>query len=115
MHETPKFIQGVFTFRGSGLTHPAPLNPAATYKVPFDKRAQLIYLRAGNASAELVYLALNRGGKSMRLFPVGAKEAVHVPLSIIEDVEPESELELCIGAPEGLVGTLVIDMGVLEI
>jgi hypothetical protein len=115
MHETPKFIQGVFTFRGAGLSHPAPLTPAATYKVPFDKRAQLIYLRAGNASSELVYLVLTRDGKSMRLFPVGAKEAVHVPLSIVEDIEPESELELCIGAPEGLDGALVIDMGVLEI
>jgi assimilatory nitrate reductase catalytic subunit len=83
--------------------------------VPYDRRAQLIYLRAGNATSELVYLALNRGGKSMRLFPVGAKEAVHVPLSIVEDVDPESELELCIGAPEGLDGAIVIDMGVLEI
>ena len=115
MNETPKFIQGVFSFRGAGLTHPVPLTPAALYKVPDDKRAQLIYLRAGNASAELIYLVLNRGGKSMRLFPVGAKEAIHVPLSIVEDVDPESELELCIGAPEGLAGALVIDMGVLEI
>jgi hypothetical protein len=115
MNETPKFIQGVFTFRGAGLTHPAPLTPAATYKVPFDKRAQLIYLRAGNASSELVYLALNRGGKCLRLFPVGGKVGIHVPLSIVEDIEPESELELCVGAPEGLEGTLVIDMGVLEI
>ncbi len=115
MNEAPKFIQGVFKFRGAGLTRLAPLSPAATYKVPYDRRAQLIYLRAGNATPELVYLALNRGGKTMRLFPVGAKEATHVPLSIVEDVEPESELELCIGAPEGLDGSIVIDMGLLEI
>jgi hypothetical protein len=115
MNEAPKFIQGVFKFRGAGLARLAPLSPAATYKVPYDRRAQLIYLRAGNAMSDLVYLALNRGGKTMRLFPVGAKEATHVPLSIVEDVEPESELELCIGAPEGLEGTIVIDMGWLEI
>ncbi|HEY0469167.1 MAG TPA: molybdopterin oxidoreductase [Polyangiaceae bacterium] len=115
MNETPKFIQGVFTFRGAGLARPAPLTPAAIYKVPFDKRAQLIYLRAGNATSELVYLVLNRGGKSMRLFPLGAKAAIHVPLSIVEDIDPESDLELCVGAPEGLEGALVIDMGVLEI
>src|SRR3954467_15030073 len=115
MNETPKFIQGVFTFRGAGLTRLAPLTPAATYKVPYDRRAPLIYPSAGNATAELVYLSLNRGVKSMRLFPIGAKEAVHVPLSIVEDVDPESELELCIGAPEGLDGAVVIDMGVLEI
>ena len=115
MNETPRFIQGVFTFRGAGFTRLAPLTPTAMYKAPYDKRAQLIYLRAGNASADLVYLSLNRGGKSMRLFPVGAKSAIHVPLSIVEDIDPESELELCIGAPEGIDGTLVIDMGVLEI
>ena len=115
MSETPRFIQGVFTFRGAGLGNPVPLLPAATYKVAFDKRAQLIYLRAGNATAELVYLSLKRGGTSMRLFPVGAKEATHVPLSIVEDVDPESELELCIGAPDGLEGSVVIDLGLLEI
>jgi hypothetical protein len=115
MSETPKFIQGVFTFRGAGLGNPVPLKPGATYKVPFDKRAQLIYLRAGNSTPEMLYIALNRGQRSIRLFPVGAKGAIHVPLSIVEDIEPESELELCVGAPEGLDGTLLIDMGILEI
>lgn len=115
MSESPQFIQGVFTFRGAGLLHPVPLRAPATYKVPFDKRAQLIYLRAGNSTAELIYLALNRDKKAIRLFPVGAKEAMHVPLSIVEDIDPESELELCVGAPEGLDGSIVIDMGLLEI
>jgi hypothetical protein len=115
MSETSKFIQGVFSFRGSGLSHAAPLKPAATYKVPFDKRAQLIYLRAGNSTGEMIYLALNRGGTPIRFFPVGAKGAIHVPLSIVEDIDPESELELAIGAPEGLDGSILIDMGLLEI
>lgn len=115
MSESPKFIQGVFTFRGAGFGQQVPLRPPATYKVPFDKRTQLIYLRAGNSTPELIYLALKRDKKSIRLFPVGAKEAVHVPLAIVEDMDPESELELCIGAPEGLDGSLVIDMGLLEI
>jgi hypothetical protein len=115
MSESPKFIQGVFTFRGAGLGQPVPLRPPAKYKVPFDKRAQLIYLRVGNSTPELIYLALNRDEKSIRLFPVGAKEAIHVPLSIVEDIDPESELELCVGAPEGSDGSIVIDMGLLEI
>jgi hypothetical protein len=115
MSETSKFIQGVFAFRGAGLGHAVPLRPAATYKVPFDKRAQLIYLRAGNSTSELIYLSLNRGQVRMRLFPIGAQEAIHVPLSIVEDVDPESELELCVGAPEGLDGSVVVDMGLLEI
>ena len=115
MIETPKFIQGVFAFRGAGLARPAPLEPAATHRVPFDKRAQLIYLRAGNATAELVCLFLQRDEQTIRMFPVGAKSAVHVQLAIIEDVDPESELELRIGASEGAEGAIVVDMGLMEI
>ena len=115
MSESPKFIQGVFTFRGLGLGQPVPLKAPATYKTPFDKRAQLIYLRAGNSTSELIYLVLNRDSKAIRLFPVGAKDAIHVPLSIVEDIDPDSALELCVGAPEGLDGSIVIDMGLLEI
>lgn len=51
----------------------------------------------------------------MRYFPIGAKGAVHVPLAIVEDVEPESQLELLIGAPEGLSGSVLIDMGLVEV
>jgi hypothetical protein len=92
-----------------------PLRPVATYKVPFDKRAQLIYLRAGNSTPDMIYVSLNRGGHPIRYFPVGAKGAIHVPLSIVEDMDPESELELCVGASEGVDGAVLIDMGVLEI
>lgn len=115
MNETPQFIQGLFTFRGAGLGKPAPLEPAALHKVPFDKRAQLIYLRAGNPTGELVCLTLLRGKEPMRLFPVGAKSSLHVQLAIVEDIDPESELELCIQAPEGLQGSVLVDMGLMEI
>jgi hypothetical protein len=115
MEETPRFIQGVFGFTGTGLAKTASLKPAATYAVPFDKRAQLIYLRAGNSSAEFVYVALLRGKKPFRLFPIGAKGAIHVQLAIVEDIDPESQLELVVGAPEGVQGELVIDLGILEV
>lgn len=113
--ETSKFIQGVHEFSGAGLKRPTPLSPAVQYKVPFDKRTQLIYLRAGNALPELIYLVLMRNGQPMRYFPVGAKGAVHVPLAIVEDVEPEAELELLVGAPEGLSGSVLIDLGLVEV
>jgi hypothetical protein len=48
MEAVPRFLQGLFPF----------------------KRAQLIYLRAGNSSGELVYLLLTRDGKPMRSVPV---------------------------------------------
>jgi hypothetical protein len=115
MNETPRFIQGVFSFTGAGLARPVAIRPLASYKVPFDKRAQLVYLRAGNSTEELVYLALQRDKRPMRLFPIGAKDAIHVTLAIIEDIDPESEIEFMLGAPEGLEGAVLIDMGLLEI
>ena len=115
MTETPRFIQGVYTFRGAGLGQPRHLQPPASYKVPFDKRAQLIYLRAGNSTDQMIYLALLRGKKAFRYFPIAAKGAVHVQLAIVEDLDPESELELTLGAPEGLEGSVLVDLGILEI
>jgi hypothetical protein len=111
----PSFIQGVFSFDGKGLSNPTPLEPSARYAVPADKRAQLVYLRGGNASDELVTLSLVRDGKLMRLFPLGAKGAVHVPLAVVEDIFPESKLEVLVSAPSGLRGFVVLDLGILEI
>ncbi|WP_433936709.1 molybdopterin oxidoreductase [Sorangium cellulosum] len=113
--ETPRFIQGVYAFEGQGLERPVPLRPAIGYTVPQDRRAQLIYLRAGNSSAELIYLLLTRDGHPMRYFPLGAKAAIHVPLVIVEDIPPESVLELSVGAPEGVRGLATIDIGLAEI
>jgi assimilatory nitrate reductase catalytic subunit len=83
--------------------------------VPPDKRAQLIYLRAGNSAPELVYFALMQNGATMRLFPVGASGATHVPLAVVEDLEPDTKIEIYFGAPEGVSGTAVIDLGIIEI
>lgn len=115
MSEVPRFIQGVYSFRGAGLAEFVPLQPAASFKVPFDKRAQLIYLRAGNSSGELMVVALVRNKRPIRYFPIGAKGAIHVPLAIVEDIDPESEIELHAGAPEGIQPSVVIDLGLVEI
>jgi len=115
MLETPKFIQGVFAYEGRGLAESAPLGPSARYKVSFDKRGQLIYLRAGNSIDAMIYLALFKSGKAIRFFPIGAKGAIHVQLAIVEDLDPESELELRVGAPEGAAGVVLVDLGLLEI
>jgi hypothetical protein len=112
---TPRFLQGVFSFTGDGYDVPAPLNPALSYKVPFDKRAQAIYMRLGNSSGELIYLALLVDGKPVRLFPVSAKGAAHVPLAVVEDLQPDSLIELHLAAPAGCSGTVVVDFGLVEI
>ncbi len=114
MLETPKFLQGVYEFTGAGLNSPQALSPAATYKTPFDKRSQLVYFRGGNSSSELIYALLLRDGKPMRYFPIGAQGALHVPLAVVEDLHPETAIELQVAAPLGLTGTVVLDVGLTE-
>ena len=115
MLEKPAFIQGLYSFQGGGLANPVALSPAAVYKVPFDKRSQMIYLRAGNASPELIYLILVRGGVPMRYFPIGAKGAIHVPLAVVEDLSPETQLEVLAAGPKGSGNSVVLDIGFMEI
>jgi hypothetical protein len=115
METTPRFLQGVYAFTGTGLDVTAPIGAGLVYTVPGDKRAQLIYLRAGNSSAELISLVLLRDGKPMRLFPVGAKADTHVPLAVVEDLEPDTKIELQLAAGAGVTGMVVIDVGLLEI
>ncbi len=112
---TPRIITGVFGFTGAGLTQPVPLDAATTYTVPADHRAQLIYLRAGNSTDALVALVLLRDGVPMRVFPIGAKAAQHVPLAVVEDLTPDSVLTLHVAAPEGVSGHVVLDMGLMEV
>ena len=115
METTPRFLNGVFRFEGRGLAAPALLHPSLAYTVPGDRRAQLIYLRAGNSADGLVNLVLMRGGKPMRMFPVGAKGATHVPLAVVEDIFPETTLELYVAAPPGVAGEVVVDLGLMEV
>lgn len=115
MLETPKFLQGLYPFIGAGLCKPAAFTPHLSYRVPFDKRSQLIYFRAGNSADEMVYVVFLRDGKPMRYFPIGAKAATHVELAVVEDLEPETVLEILVAAPERLAASLVIDIGLMEI
>ncbi len=114
MLEKPTFIQGIFAFEGKGLQSPQPFSPPITYKVPFDKRSQLIYFRAGSSSPEMVCFALVRDGKPVRYFPIAAKGATHVPLAVVEDMHPETQLEVLLAAPAGETGTVVLDIGMME-
>lgn len=115
MHPSARFIQAVVPFRGRGLQALVPLGSAASYQAPSDKRAQLVYFRAGHSLDAFVYVALQRDGKVVRLFPLAAKGAIHVPLAVIEDIEQGSRLEVFLGAPEDAAGTLVLDIGIVEV
>jgi hypothetical protein len=112
---TPRFLSGAYAFHGAGYQKPAALDASLVYVVPSDKRAQMIYFRGGNSSGELAYVSLMQDGKPMRTFPIGAKAAIHVPLAVVEDLQPETKIEVFFGAAPGTEGTLVIDIGLIEI
>jgi hypothetical protein len=111
----PKFLQGVFAFTGAGYENPVPIAAALDYAVPGTKRAQLIYFRGGNSSGDMVSVVLLRDGAPMRYFPIGAHAGVHVPLAVVEDLQPDQKITLQLAAPAGVSGTLVIDVGMIEI
>ena len=63
----------------------------------------------------MITVVLMRDGKLMRYFPIGAKASEHVQLAVVEDLQPETKLELMILAPEGASGTVIVDLGLVEI
>lgn len=115
MHTTPKFLQGIYAFDGHGLAKPVLLDPALRYTVPAGVITQPVYFRGGNTSAELVTVILVRDGLPMRYFPIGAKADVHVPLRVVEDLDGGTVIELHLAGPEGLTGSVVVDLGLVEV
>jgi hypothetical protein len=115
MDSSPRFLQGMFAFEGKGIESPFPLNPALSYTVPAGTIAQPVYFRGGNTAGELICILLVRDGKPMRYFPIGAKNQVHVPLRVVEDLDGGTVIELHLAAPEGVAGAVVIDMGLVEV
>ena len=112
---TPRFMQGVYPFAGRGVYELAPLHDELTYVVPPAGTAQIVYFRAGNLADDLVYLTLSANGSPIRYFPIGPKADVHVPLAIVESYPPGTRLQVCLAAPRGLTGTVIVDVGLVEI
>jgi assimilatory nitrate reductase catalytic subunit len=111
---TPQFLQGVFAFEGRGLDQPFLLDPELVYTVPADREAQLVYVRAGNASPHLIYAVMMRDGEPMRYFPIGAESSTHIALRVVEDLLANTRLEVFVAAREG-TGQIVLDVGLVEI
>jgi hypothetical protein len=112
---TPRFLQGAFEFEGNGLDKPALLHDSLRYVVPAGSVTQPVYFRGGNSTDEMVSVVLFRNGKPMRYFPIAAKGATHVALRVVEDLLGDTVLELFIAAPGGCTGTVVVDLGLVEI
>ena len=115
MISKPVFRQGIYEFVGAGADKPVLLHPSLTYTVPPGITTQPLYFRGGNSADELVTVVLVRDGSPMRYFPIGAKGAVHVQLAVVEDLDDDTVLELHVAAPDGLTGTVVVDMGLVEV
>jgi assimilatory nitrate reductase catalytic subunit len=114
VHTTPRLLQGIFAFEGNGLGKPFPVHPSLRHVVAPGVVCQPVYFRGGNTAPELVSVVLMRDGAPMRYFPIGAKGDVHVPLRVVEDLEPGTTIEVQLAAPEGLTGWVVIDLGMVE-
>jgi assimilatory nitrate reductase catalytic subunit len=108
------FLQGIYPFEGAGLDKPAPIAAELAHVVPDGVVNQTLYFRGGNSSSELVTVVLMRDGVPMRYFPIGAKGDVHVPLRVVEDIEGGSVIELQLVAELGVVGSVVVDLGMVE-
>ncbi len=115
MMTTPRFLQGAFEFEGHGLAKPTLLHPTLTYTVPEGATGQVLYVRAGNSTDEMVAVLLAFDGTPSRWLPVGAKGDMHVSLRVIEDLLAGSTVEIHYAAPEGCAGTLVVDCGLVEV
>ena len=114
MISTNTFLQGLFAFTGTGLDSFDPIGPGLTHQVQNGRLCQALYFRGGNSTDALIVVALLRDGALMRLFPIGAKSDVHVPLRVVEDIDGGSVIELKVAAPSGVSGTVVVDLGLVE-
>lgn len=111
----PRFLQGVYPFVGHGVFDLAPLNDALSYRVPPGTTAEAVYFRAGNLSDDLLYLTLSVNGASVRYFPVGPRADFHVQLVIVPSYPAGTRFDVCLAAPCGLSGTVVVDVGLVEV
>lgn len=112
---TPRFLQGFFTFQGKGHDHPFPLDSSLRYVVPPGATTQPVYFRGGNSTDDMITVVLMRDGTPMRYFPIAAKGSMHVSLRVVEDLLADTVLELHLAAPDGVTGTVVVDLGLVEI
>jgi hypothetical protein len=112
---TPRFLQGPFEFEGNGLDKPSLIDESLRYVVPAGTVTQPVYFRGGNSSKQMITVVLFRDGKPMRYFPIAAKGATHVALRVVEDLLADTTLELQVAAPSGCTGTVIVDLGLVEI
>ena len=91
------------------------MHGSLSYVVPPGATTQPAYFRGGNSTNEMISVVLVRDSKPMRYFPIAAKGATHVALRVVEDLLADTVIEIFIAAPEGVSGTVIVDLGLVEI
>lgn len=104
-------LQTITECEGNGLGESSPLG--LEYTVPQGCTAGLQYVRLGTTSTGMVNVTVLRDGKTMRYFPVAGGNSMHVQLAIVDQLESGEHIEITAGAEEG--GTLILDIGILEV
>lgn len=111
MAYTTVLLQTIKDIEGNGLNDPQPLN--LSYTVPQGCSARVQYVRAGSTVTGMTNVTLLKNGKVMRYVPVASEGVTHVPLAIVDDLQTGVEIEI-VAAAEGS-GTLILDVGILEV
>ena len=109
-----RFLQGVYPFAGRGVFDLGPLHDDLCYTVPPGAAAEVVYVRAGNLSDDILYLALSVNGSPHPLLPGRAEGGLSRPPRHRRDLPAGSRIEVCLAAPRGLTGTIVVDVGIVE-
>jgi len=112
---TPRFLQGVFPFAGRGLFDPVTVDDSLDYTVPAGTTTEILYFRAGNWSDDLIYFTIYADSVPIRYFPVAPKGDCHVSLAIVDPHRPGTRLSVVIAAPRNITGTVIVDVGLIEV
>jgi hypothetical protein len=83
---TTVLLQTIIDIEGEGIDSPQDLN--LTYSVSQGCIAGVQYVRAGNTTEGMINITVLKDGKVMRYVPVAAGGAMHVPLAIIDELQP---------------------------
>ena len=111
MAYTIVLLQTITDIVGEGIDSPQDLN--LTYSVSQGCTAGVQYVRAGNTTEGMINVTVLKDNKAMRYVPVAAGGTIHVPLAIVDELQPGTEISI-VAAANGS-GKLILDIGILEV
>ncbi len=92
-----------------------PLDAELTYMVPDGVVAQAVYFRGGNTTDELIMRRADPGRRADALLPDRRQERLHVPLRVVEDLDGRHRRRAAARRAGGVTGTVVVDLGLVEV